>query len=273
MSITKNNILIGSILGDGNLALYGRSTNAYYREHGCKEQNGYRQWKAKKLNYKFIEKRNTLRSKSLTELTKLHKLFYINHKKTITNENIKLLNHPVGLMCLYFDDGSLVIQNNNNKNSVYLFPRIYLYTQSFSKEENIILKNHLKSTFDVDFKLKWTPNGTHWHLAMNKRNHIKKFVDLIKPYSKNIQCMHYKVDLEERLNDEKNRQMKLNDKPIVIGNLSVKSNTYSNIDEASIIKMLNDGITQKEIAKVLNHTYYGIVDKIRRMKKEGKIPS
>jgi hypothetical protein len=176
-------------------------------------------------------------------------------------------------MCLYFDDGSLVIQNNNNKNSIYLFPRIYLYTQSFSKEENIILKNHLKDTFDVDFKLKWTPNGSHWHLSMNKRNYIKKFIDLIKPYAENIDCMQYKVNLEERLNDEKNRQKKLKKKPIVIGDLLVKPNTYSKADEALIIKMLNKGFVQKQIASKLNRTYYGIIDKIRRMKKEGKIPS
>ena len=37
MKITtiEQNILIGSILGDGNLALYGRSKNAHYREHGA----------------------------------------------------------------------------------------------------------------------------------------------------------------------------------------------------------------------------------------------
>ncbi len=273
MSNIKDNILVGSIIGDGNLALYGRSINAYYREHGCSEQNGYRQWKAQQLNYKFIKKRNTLRSKSLVQLTKLHQLFYIEGRKTITEENVKLLNHPIGLMCLYFDDGSLVIQKNNNKNSVYLFPRIYLYTQSFSKEENILLKKHLKKTFNINFKLKWTPNGSHWHLAMNKRNDIKKFIDLITPYAKGIECMNYKINLEKRLNDEKNRQIKLNDKPVVLGELTVESDKYSLDDEALIIRMLSKGIVQKKIAKTLDRSYYGIIDKIRRMKKEGKIPS
>ncbi|MBL4938001.1 hypothetical protein JK636_20020 [Clostridium sp. YIM B02515] len=47
------NILLVSILGDGNLALYGRSKNAYYREHGCDKQVDYRMRKAmlSKLSY------------------------------------------------------------------------------------------------------------------------------------------------------------------------------------------------------------------------------
>jgi hypothetical protein len=49
MNRLERNIIIGSLLGDGSLALYGRSKNAYYREHGCTRQVPYRQWKADKL--------------------------------------------------------------------------------------------------------------------------------------------------------------------------------------------------------------------------------
>lgn len=45
----EQNIIIGSVLGDGSLALYGRSKNTYYREHGCDEQIPYRTWKCKNL--------------------------------------------------------------------------------------------------------------------------------------------------------------------------------------------------------------------------------
>ncbi|MPM24767.1 hypothetical protein SDC9_71252 [bioreactor metagenome] len=45
----ETNIIIGSLLGDGSLALYGRSKNAYYREHGCDKQLLYRIWKFEKL--------------------------------------------------------------------------------------------------------------------------------------------------------------------------------------------------------------------------------
>ena len=118
-------------------------------------------------------------------------------------------------MTLFLDDGSLVIQKNDNKNSIYLFPRIYLYTQSFSKEENILLMNHLKKEFNVinvNFKLKWTSNGPNWHLEINKRNDINYFISLIKPFPKNIKCMNYKVNLEKRLNDEKIKLEKITKK-------------------------------------------------------------
>lgn len=54
MNNLERNIIVGSLLGDGSLALYGRSKNAYYREHSCNKQAPYRQWKAdklKKLNF------------------------------------------------------------------------------------------------------------------------------------------------------------------------------------------------------------------------------
>jgi len=85
--------------------------------------------------------------------------------------------------------------------------------------------------------------------------------------------MQYKVNLKERLSNEKNRQKKLKEKPIVIGDLLVKPNTYSKADETLIVKLLNEGFIQKQMASKLNRIYYGIVDKIRRMKKEGKFPS
>lgn len=36
------NIIVGGILGNGNLVLYGRSKNAHYGEHGYNNQLNYR---------------------------------------------------------------------------------------------------------------------------------------------------------------------------------------------------------------------------------------
>jgi len=49
-TIIQQNIIVGSILGDGSLALYGRSKNAYFREHGSEKQKEYRQWKCNQLS-------------------------------------------------------------------------------------------------------------------------------------------------------------------------------------------------------------------------------
>ncbi|MBL4938002.1 hypothetical protein JK636_20025 [Clostridium sp. YIM B02515] len=69
------------------------------------------------------------------------------------------------------DDGNLVIDSTTRKNKVkYLFPRTSLYSLSFSKEENIILLEHIKNTFNIEFKLKNRPDGKHYILELNKQN-------------------------------------------------------------------------------------------------------
>lgn len=49
MNQLEQNIIIGNLLGDGSSALYGRSINAHYKEHGYDEQIEYRKWKATQL--------------------------------------------------------------------------------------------------------------------------------------------------------------------------------------------------------------------------------
>ncbi|WP_242972966.1 hypothetical protein [Anaeromicrobium sediminis] len=111
---------MGSLLGDGSLALYGRSKNAHYRDHGCDAQMPYRKWKAKMLSnlgFKFNEncKYGKLSSPSYPLLTELYNMFYKNKVKILNYENIKLLDHAIGLACLYMDDGSLVIDSSHRK--------------------------------------------------------------------------------------------------------------------------------------------------------------
>lgn len=262
----KENILIGSVLGDGSLSKYGRSKNALYREHGTTRQNGYRAWKAQHLNLKFIKEKGKIYSRSLPLYTKYYNMFYFNRVKTITKENIKLLSHPVGLMCLYFDDGSLVINKDKRKNGVHIYPIIYLYSQSFSLEENIILKDHIKKTFNIEFILKKIKNGTGYCLNLNKRNEIVHMLSIIKPYATDIKCMQYKVDLEYRLN-----QYKKENPGCFIDSLTVTDHTYSKEDVKYIIEALERKDTQHSIADHLGRSYWGVVDKIRRLRKECKL--
>jgi len=211
MNKIERNIIIGSLLGDGNLALYGRSKNAYYREHGCLKQIPYRLWKAEKLknlDFKMFTdcKNPQLRSPSSKIYTDLYNLFYKNREKTITPENILLLDHPIGLACLYMDDDSLVIDSSKRKNgSIYIFPRIYIYTLNFSKDENIILQNHISKIFNIHTKLKERKDGKRFLLEINKRNEIIKFINTISPFIEEIPCMHYKIKIKKRFQDKRLR--------------------------------------------------------------------
>lgn len=274
----ERNIIIGSLLGDGSLALYGRSKNAHYREHGGDSQIDYRKWKAQKLKnvgFKFNSncKYGKLSSISHPIYTGLYNLFYIDGIKTITQENITLLDHPISLACLYMDDGSLVINSSSKvKNEIYIFPQVLLYSLSFSLEENIILKEHIAKQFDIRFDLKKRPDGKHYILSISKRNELMKFIELVSPYIKEVDCMRYKINVEKRLLQKKNELVQTNAyKKINIGSLKITDNSYSQDDENLIINMKKKGFKDREIAKKLNRSYWGTVDKIRRLRQEGKL--
>jgi hypothetical protein len=269
----EQNIIVGSLLGDGSLALYGRSKNAYYREHGCTEQIPYRLWKCKKLNNLDFNlntncKYAKLSSHSNMFFTELYNKFYINGIKTITTDNINLLTHPVGLACFYMDDGTLVIDSTKRKNnSVYIFPRISLYTLSFSKIENIIIKNHLEDTFNIKTKFKYRKDGKKTIIEINKKEEIIKFINIIKPYVSQIPCMKYKIDLEGRFEEKKYSLKKLGYNNINSWNENIVDTSYSKEDELFILESNKNGLVTKQIAKTLNRPYWGVVDKLRRLKK------
>lgn len=273
----QKNIIIGSLLGDGSLALYGRSKNAYYREHSCLKQLPYREWKCsmlKNLGFKIRKAKvdPSLVSPSHPIYTDLYNKFYTNKRKTITENNIKMLNHPIGLACLYMDDGSLIIECSKKSGKIYIFPRIYISTLNFSKEENRILIKHIKNTFNIEFKFKYSPYGYKNILELNKRNELFKFINLVKPYVEEIPSMAYKIHVKEKMkvkyNDLCKRQLK---ETIILSPVEIKENKYSLEEESIIIQLKEKGITDKDIAKILNRTYYGVVDKIRRLRNQEKI--
>lgn len=274
MTNIERNIIIGSLLGDGTLSKYGRSLNACYRENTGKSQKPYRRWKATKLrNLDFkVNSKGAIYSPSHPIYTNLYELFYPNGKKIIPEKGLKILNHPIGLACLFMDDGSLVVNNYKRSNTITLFPQISLYSQSFTMEENILIKEHIKKVFDVEFKLSKRNDGSNYILKINKRNEVYKFIDIIKPYAEEIPYMKYKVDIENKLLEtEKIYMERYPNKNIKSAKKIARDNSYSKEDESIIIQMLDNNMSYKDISERLNRTYYGLYDKVKRMKKEGRI--
>jgi len=272
-TIIQQNIIVGSILGDGSLALYGRSKNAYFREHGSEKQKEYRQWKCNQLsslNFK-LDDSGKLHSPSHPIYTNLYNSFYTSEGiKYLSKQSVTLLNHPIGLACLYMDDGSLVIDSSSGLNKKYIFPRILIYTLCFSQKENQILIDHIKQTFDIPFKLKKRPDGKNYILELNRRNHILDFLELVKPYVSQIPCMSYKIDLNKRMEKTK-QKLSRHCMDISIGNQVIKASNYSLKEEEILISMKRQGSTDAEIADKCNRSYWSVVDKIRRLRKAGKI--
>ena len=207
MNNIERNIIIGSLIGDGTLSIYGRSKNACYRENTGPDQIEYRQWKVnmlKNLDFK-TKKSGAIYSPCHPIYTELHDIFYLDNIKTLTKKGLELLDHPIGLACLFMDDGSLVINNYKKSDNITIYPQIFLYSQNFTKEENILLKDHLKRTFKIKFSLAQIKNGTNYILKINKRNDINYFIDVIQPYVEQIPCMKYKVDIKNKLIETKLR--------------------------------------------------------------------
>lgn len=274
----EKNIIIGSLLGDGSLALYGRSKNAHYREHGGDSQSEYRKWKAEKLKhvgFKFNDKckYGKLSSFSHPVYTELYNLFYINNIKTITQNHISLLDHPIGLACLYMDDGSLTINvSAKNNGYVYISPQITLYTLNFSMQENLILRDHILNIFGISFNLSKRPDGKNYILKINKMNDIMRFINLVSTYVREVKCMKYKIDIENRLIEKKKEILETGlCRTIRTSPLEVIDNCYSKDDEITIIRMKKEGFKDKDIANKINRSYWGTVDKIRRLRQEGKL--
>ncbi|PAB59363.1 hypothetical protein CCE28_10920 [Anaeromicrobium sediminis] len=108
-------------------------------------------------------------------------------------------------------------------------------------------------------------------LELNKRNELMKFIDLVKPYVNQIPCMKYKVDVKNRLKYTPNKLSSTTNKRIITCPLNIIDNHYSKEDINTIIKIKNKHITNKKIAHILQRPYWGLVDKVRRLKKEGKL--
>lgn len=265
----EKNIIVGSLLGDGTLSKYGRSLNACYRESTGSAQIPYRKWKAEKLsNLDFkINSRGTIYSPSHPIYTGLYKLFYPDGIKIIPKDGLKMLNHPIGLACLYMDDGSLSIGRSNLKrNTITICPSISLYSQSFTREENIMLIDHIHSTFGIEFKLANIPSGSGYHIRLGEYKEVIKFINMVSPYVATVPSMRYKVDLDEGLKrTQKIYSNKFPDKTIRIAKSINASRSYSTEEELEIIKMVESGFSYRHIAEKLNRSYHGIYDKVRRM--------
>ena len=276
MNQIEKNIIIGSLLGDGSLDLSGRSINARYREHGCDAQMDYRKWKAeqlKNLDFKFSDKGKYGRvySPSREVFTELYNIFYPNKIKVLTHESVQMLDHPIGLACLYMDDGTLVMDTAKKVDRICVFPRITIYTLNFTKDENTILLNHIKNTFKVTFILKRHPDGHNYCLQLNKVSEIMKFIDIVAPFVNQIECMTYKINVKDRLSTKAEELKYLYpSKKVYPSTLNRVDTSYSSQDEIKIIDMKNCGVTDKEIALKFNRSYWGMVDKIRRLRKANK---
>lgn len=182
--IQKEN-LIGLLLGDGHLEKHRDGVKACLRivrkqtdkEYLKYHQNIFIDFSPKLSDYEIFDKRTNkiyygsrLRTPVRNDLTKIWKKWYVNGRKTIP-DNLKLTKT---ILAVWFaDDGSIELKKGRYS--------IKLATHGFLKKEVTFLKQLLKDTFDLDFKIYKENSGTYpqWFLRINNKKGVKKFTDII----------------------------------------------------------------------------------------------
>lgn len=169
LSPTEYQIILGGILGDGNLRINGRYPQ--YREGHSIAQEAYLLWKAEKLkalipNIRYATSNKGhraiyLRLKTCKDLRPLYNAFYLSGtKKAIDNAKILLKVRALALAVWFMDDGTVRTDKI-----------IRLNTQGFNREGH----EALKTMFAV--KWGWDPRitldrGKYYHLVFRRKDSL-----------------------------------------------------------------------------------------------------
>ena len=265
LSNAQQTVLLANILADGEITKYypkSRRKNNRYREDFGESQRFYREWKQRQLSEILYIRQNNLVYKSLPLMTELYPHFYRHHKKVIPFELLSRCAHPLFLLTLYLDDGSLMISKRTNKsNQLYVTPSIALYLQSFSKEELIPFCNWLNQTFHLNVRLSGTPNSCGYFLKTTRVTDALAFLEQVFPYTDTLPKFTYKLDWTARLNQLQHDHPQhhvLSSKP---------SHPYTSEECTTILELKANGWITQEIAEKLNRTYWSVTYKFGQLKK------
>ena len=194
-------VLVGSLFGDGCLTIKKDQKNPVYTENHSLKQEDYLKWKnkffcCKLTKYQYFDRRTNkiyfhcqIRTRTNPIYTYYHKLFYPKGKKTINEFILSKLN-LLGIAVWFCDDGCYNYRNEN----------IYIATKGFSIGENRIICNYFKKKYNLDFKIDSVNN-----IYLDVEG-TKKFKSLIKDFVPRY--MHYKLgyDNKRRKESKKNKQ-------------------------------------------------------------------
>lgn len=194
LSQRQDAIITGTLLGDGCLERNGKYVRLRL-EHGI-SQKSYLLWKYNELkdvitgdvmSLHYYHKVNKCFYDSFRAYTFSNQIFntywnifYLNKKKIVPLRIQSILKNPLSLAVWFMDDG----YKRNDCNA------LRLGTDSFTKDEQIILQSVLKSNFGIETSLH--KKGKYWNIYIPQRE-SKKFVDMVKPFI--IPELTYKIAL------------------------------------------------------------------------------
>lgn len=192
---SKNDLVIGSLLGDAYIEKDGSITiwhSIKQKEYIIWLMNLYKKYFSVKYRERecFLPETNKKYIQvgfrtSATDYTKLVRMFFYCPNKKITMKQLKKIS-PLGLAIWYMDDGCLsFIKDKDHKIKAR---QLILNTQSFSFDEQKIILEYFKETWDINCHIHQDHNK--YRIWMNGTE-ASKFLHIISAYVP--ECMYYKL--------------------------------------------------------------------------------
>ncbi|MBI3019906.1 MAG: recombinase RecA [Parcubacteria group bacterium] len=196
----QEEVIIGSLLGDGNIKKFNEQT-AYFREEHGPKQSAYVSWLASELgdvasNVVTETKRGTalVETKHLLRFGDLHGLFYPDQKKIVPEFLVEQIT-PRMIALWYCGDGSLEMGTSEWNGKTYpRRPRATLYVNAFSNHTES--RNRIERIFArFGIAPTWRQCGAYQVLYFSVTEAPKLFA-LIAPFVP--KSMEYKLPEKER---------------------------------------------------------------------------
>jgi hypothetical protein len=165
------------------------------------------------------------------------------------------------LAAIYLDDGSLSISTrvNHRLKRIYLTPHIFLYLQNYPKDQLQSLQHHIAETFNFYFKLNKRKDGYGYILRGTSTELTYRFLSFLSPITSTCPTMFYKSDWEWRLNQEKLKFNKSHKNYKIVATSPDRFKNYADEEVDKIITLKKKGLKDKEIAVIVNRSYWSIV--------------
>jgi len=214
----RNQVLIGTLLGDAGLVLRGPKSKkvslVIKHKEDCKE---YLQWLHKFLHvfsdhvsiYEEIDKKTG--KKAIVYNYRSAKKFYYMWKRFYVTKDVKkgcsgkkvirrgILNaiDTLALAVWYMDDGSLSVRVSKKTGRVQGIT-VELYTYSFTEHENRMLANMLKKKFGLKVRVsRRNVKDTYYYSLVMYTKDALKFLYMVAPYVYEVECMRYKLHIPD----------------------------------------------------------------------------
>jgi len=193
LSYEQEQILIGTVLGDGGLYKSNKNGGEYCLQisHSTKFRK-YLEHKAEKFDVFFSCIFDCFRDDSYLSIfrTVYHPLFS-EYAKKFYKKGFKVLPmglvnklDPLGIAVWFMDDG---YYSDNGYSGV-----VGLCTHNFSENENNKIAGWFNERFGIDFRV--TKQREYFYLKTGKKNNVNKFMDIVRPYI--VKSMAYKLKKE-----------------------------------------------------------------------------